>query len=109
MARYSNEFKARAVARLLPPEGAPIPRISQEIGVSVATLERWMSDSLSRPAERAWTGAPGRRHRQEVKVQTRGPDAGNPTPKRQGRRSGAPGCRLPGGTRSREGRFDGVI
>jgi transposase len=57
MARYSNEFKARAVARLLPPESAPIPRISQEIGVSVATLERWMSDALSRPAERAWTAA----------------------------------------------------
>jgi transposase len=50
MARYSNEFKARAVARLLPPESAPIPRISQEIGVSVATLERWMSDSLCRAA-----------------------------------------------------------
>ena len=42
MARYSNEFKARAVARLLPPESAPILRLSQEIGVSVATLERWM-------------------------------------------------------------------
>ena len=50
MARYSNEFKARAVARLLPPESAPILRLSQEIGVSVATLERWMSDALSRPA-----------------------------------------------------------
>jgi transposase len=57
MARYSNEFKARAVARLLPPESAAIPRISQEIGVSVATLERWMSDALSRTAERAWTAA----------------------------------------------------
>lgn len=57
MARYSNEFKARALARLLPPESAPIPRVSQEIGVSVATLERWMSNALSRPAERAWTAA----------------------------------------------------
>jgi transposase len=57
MARYSNEFKARAVARLLPPESAPVPRLSQEIGVSVATLERWMSDALSKPAERAWTAA----------------------------------------------------
>jgi len=45
MARYGNEFKARAVARLLPPESAPIPRVSQETGVSVATLER------------AWTAA----------------------------------------------------
>lgn len=57
MARYSNEFKARAVARLLPPESAPIPQVSQEIGVSVATLERWMSNALSRPAPRAWTAA----------------------------------------------------
>jgi transposase len=57
MARYSDEFKARAVARLLPPESAPIPRLSQEIGVSVATLERWMSDALSKPAVRAWTAA----------------------------------------------------
>ena len=45
MARYSNEFKAPAVARLLPPESAPILRLLQEIGVSVATLERWMSDA----------------------------------------------------------------
>ena len=57
MARYSDEFKARAVARLLPPESSPAPRLSQEIGVSVATLERWMSDALSKPAERAWTAA----------------------------------------------------
>ena len=33
-------------------------------------------------------------NRQEVKVQTRGPDEGNPTPRKQGRRSGEPGlCR----------------
>ena len=58
MARYSNEFKERAVARLLPPESADLSRVSQEIGVSVATLERWRSDALSRPArERAWTAA----------------------------------------------------
>jgi len=58
MARYGNEFKVLAVARLLPPESTPIPRLSQEIGVSAATLERWMSDALSRPApERAWTAA----------------------------------------------------
>ena len=58
MARYSNEFKERAVARLLPPESAQVSRVSQEIGVSVATLERWRADALSRPArERAWTAA----------------------------------------------------
>jgi hypothetical protein len=68
-------------------------------------------DDVTEGARRATveTCAPGRHHRQEVKVQTRGPDAGNPTPKRQGRRSGAPDCRVPGGVRSREGMSDGVI
>jgi len=32
--------------------------VAQEIGVAAATLERWRSDALSRPArERAWTAA----------------------------------------------------
>lgn len=58
MARYSNEFKERAVARLLPPESAEISAVSQELGVSVATLERWRAEALSMPArERAWTAA----------------------------------------------------
>ena len=58
MARYGNEFRGRAVARLLPPESAEVSRVSQEIGVSVATLERRRSDALSGPArERAWTAA----------------------------------------------------
>ncbi len=58
MGRYSQEFKDRAVARLLPPESAPIATVSQEQGVSVATLERWRAEALSRPArERAWTAA----------------------------------------------------
>jgi len=56
--RYSQDFKNRAVARLLPPESASITTVSQEQGVSVATLERWRADALSRPArERAWTAA----------------------------------------------------
>ena len=50
MGRYSPEFKDRAVARLLPPESAAIPAVSQELGVSVATLEQWMAEALSRPA-----------------------------------------------------------
>jgi len=58
VARYSNEYKERAVARLLPPESAEISALSQELGVSVATLERWRAEALSRPAaERAWTAA----------------------------------------------------
>ena len=56
MARYGNEFKERAVARLLPPESAEISRVSEEIGVSMATLAQWRADALSRPArERVWT------------------------------------------------------
>ena len=58
MGRYSNEFKERAVARLLPPESAQVSRVSQEIGVSVATLERWQAHALSSPArERTSTAA----------------------------------------------------
>ena len=58
MARYGQAFKERAVARLLPPESAPIQQVSQELGISVATLERWRADALSTPnRERVWTAA----------------------------------------------------
>jgi transposase-like protein len=49
VARYGQAFKERAVARLLPPESAAITAVSQELGVSVSTLERWRADALSRP------------------------------------------------------------
>ena len=56
MARYGQAFKDRAVARLLPPESAALAVISQEIGISADTLERWLADALSKPARgRAWT------------------------------------------------------
>ena len=58
MARYGQAFKDKAVARLLPPESAPLEVVSREFGVSAQTLERWRSDSLSKPSrERAWTAA----------------------------------------------------
>ena len=58
MARYGQEFKDRAVARLLPPESAAVEVVAREIGVGMSTLERWRADALSRPArERAWTAA----------------------------------------------------
>ena len=58
MARYGQAFKDRAVARLLPPESASIGEVSLQVGVAAATLERWRSDALSKPArERAWTAA----------------------------------------------------
>ncbi len=41
---------------MLPPESAPPEAVAREIGVGVGTLERWRSESLSRPAkERVWT------------------------------------------------------
>lgn len=58
MARYGKAFKDRAVARLLPPESAPVEEVSQQMHISVATLERWRADALAAPAaERVWTPA----------------------------------------------------
>ena len=58
MARYGRVFKDKAVARLLPPESAPIETVARELSISVATLARWRADALSSPArERAWTAA----------------------------------------------------
>jgi DNA-binding transcriptional MerR regulator len=58
MARYGQAFKDRAVARLLPPESAPVKTVSRELGVSVATLERWRSVALAEPERgRVWTAA----------------------------------------------------
>lgn len=58
MARYSQEFKQRAVARLLPPESSPVETVSREIGVSVDTLERWRSEALALPeTDRTWSAA----------------------------------------------------
>jgi hypothetical protein len=46
------------VARLLPPESAPLEAVSREVGVSVDTLERWRCEALGRPMrERVWTAA----------------------------------------------------
>lgn len=46
------------MARLLPPESAPLEVVAREIGVSADTLERWRSEELARPArERNWTAA----------------------------------------------------
>jgi len=56
VARYGQVFKDRAVARLLPPESARLEQVARDVGVVVATLERWRSDAQSRPAlGRSWT------------------------------------------------------
>jgi transposase len=51
-------LKNRAVARLLPPESAPLEVVAREIGVGADTLARWRSEALAEPArERTWTAA----------------------------------------------------
>ena len=50
MARYGEAFRKRVVARLLPPESAEIGVVSQETGISVATLERWREVAQTMPA-----------------------------------------------------------
>src|SRR5918993_5764915 len=61
VARYGQAFRDRIVARLLPPESAPIDVVSREVGVSIATLERWRAQALAAPGELAsnqrWTPA----------------------------------------------------
>ncbi len=58
MSRYGQSFKDRAVARLLPPESAPVQTVAREVGVGEQTLQRWLNDALSRPSrERVWTAA----------------------------------------------------
>lgn len=58
MARYGKAFKERAVARLLPPESATLDELARELGVGVATLERWRSAALAEPrGERTWSAA----------------------------------------------------
>ena len=61
MARYGKAFRDRIVARLLPPESAVIDVVSRDVGVSIATLERWRAQALAAPGELAsnqrWTPA----------------------------------------------------
>jgi transposase-like protein len=57
MARYSRAFKAKAVARLLPPESTSLEDVSREIGVRGDTLSRWRAEALSGAQDRLWTGA----------------------------------------------------
>lgn len=58
MARYSEKFKSRAVARLLPPESAAVDVVAREVGIGTWTLIRWRDDVQSMPVRgRAWTAA----------------------------------------------------
>lgn len=47
------------MARLLPPEGSAIDLVSREVGISVATLERWRADAMANGSggSARWTAA----------------------------------------------------
>jgi transposase-like protein len=63
VARYGQAYKDRIVARLLPPESSAVEVVSREVGVSVATLERWRAGALANGAgdrgggSQRWTAA----------------------------------------------------
>ena len=60
VARYGQAYKDRIVARLLPPESCSVEQVSREIGISVATLERWRADALATGSSggvQRWTAA----------------------------------------------------
>lgn len=58
MARYGQAFKNKVLAKLLPPSLASLEQVSQEVGVSIDTLERWRAEALTTPArERAWSAS----------------------------------------------------
>jgi len=57
---YSNEVEERAVDRLPPSESGQISRVSQELGMSGATSERWLAEApITCAQERAWIGYRG--------------------------------------------------
>ncbi len=41
MASYSKEFREKLVARMLPPNNEPVPKISKETNISETTLYKW--------------------------------------------------------------------
>lgn len=46
------------MARLLPPESAPLQAVAREVGISADTLQRWRADALAQPLQqRSWTAA----------------------------------------------------
>src|SRR5919199_6231434 len=61
MARYGQKFKDAVVARLLPPESASLEAVSQKVGISISTLERWRAAALAanegNAGLRPWTPA----------------------------------------------------
>ena len=87
---------------------SPIPPILEPASLPSDPSKSW----TALPCFRPWTKhsrATGMTNRQEVKIQTRGPDVGNPTPMRQGLGAGAPALLRRDAKRreAREGRSGG--
>lgn len=56
MARYGEAFKSKVVGRMLPPESAKMGELSQELGISIQTLERWREEAQANPVRgRSWS------------------------------------------------------
>jgi transposase len=47
--RYSEKFKSRMISKLLPPNARSAVSLSKEVGVSQATLSRWLRDAKLQP------------------------------------------------------------
>jgi transposase-like protein len=63
VARYGQAFRDSIVTRLFPPESTVINVVSREMGISVATLERWRAQILTAPSELAGSQFAGCRRR----------------------------------------------
>jgi transposase len=56
--RHGQEFKDQALAKLLPPESASIDAVSEDMGISVGTLRRWLDLAQTKPARgRVWSAS----------------------------------------------------
>jgi hypothetical protein len=47
----TDKHSGTASRAAFPPEGAAVEAVSREVGVSVATLERWRAQALAAPGE----------------------------------------------------------
>ena len=67
--QYSEKFKARMIAMLLPPNARSAMSLSREVGVPQSTLSRWLRDAKLRPmAKRIKTKKSTRRWSPEEKI-----------------------------------------
>lgn len=66
--KYSKEFKASIIARMLPPNNARVPELSQETGVPRDTLYMWRLQHRHAPQEAAAHGQRAPKYSSEDKL-----------------------------------------